>query len=164
MVVLPRCLQRRPGLLAARHCADLRIVAAVVGVRPHRVLAASDSTCSSPGRPWRQDRGRLPSRRPTVAASGRPRVNRPESGHIVQVSGCEDATALTMLSVAVAAAVVASSRSLPLSAQFVLAAAAGRPWGRRSRAKGCPGTHADPLLTNTISLATPFVAYLLGRS
>jgi Na+/H+ antiporter len=77
-----------------------------------------------------------------------------------------DATALTTLTVAVAAA-RGDGFSLPLAVgEFALAAAGGVVAGvvvavfvRLLR----PYT-ADPLTTNAISLATPFLAYLLGES
>jgi len=77
-----------------------------------------------------------------------------------------DATALTLLSVAVAAA-GGHAFSFPTAVgQFVIAAAGGVVVGvtvayvirllRRLR--------ADPLISNAISLATPFAAYLLGET
>src|SRR5215213_1590037 len=77
-----------------------------------------------------------------------------------------DATALTLLSVAVAAA-TGDGFSVPAAVgQFLLAAAGGvaagllvaygvRPLRRLRR---------DPLMSNAISLATPFLAYLLGEA
>jgi CPA1 family monovalent cation:H+ antiporter len=85
---------------------------------------------------------------------------------IIQGEGLlNDATALTILAVAVTAA-VGDGFSFPAAAgQFVLAAAGGVAVGvavafgvRLAR----PLT-ADPLLSNAISLATPFVAYLVGE-
>ncbi len=77
-----------------------------------------------------------------------------------------DATALTTLTVAVAAA-RGDGFSLPLAVgEFALAAAGGVVAGllvalavRLAR----PFT-ADPLTTNAVSLATPFLAYLLGEA
>jgi monovalent cation/hydrogen antiporter len=77
-----------------------------------------------------------------------------------------DATALTLLSVAVAAAVGDGFSTPAAVGQFVLSAAGGvaagvvvaygvRPLRRVRR---------DPLSSNAISLATPFVAYLLAES
>ncbi len=77
-----------------------------------------------------------------------------------------DATALTLLSVAVAAAEGDGFSAPAAFAQFVLAAVGGvaagvavaygvRPLRRVRR---------DPLSSNAISLATPFVAYLLAES
>jgi CPA1 family monovalent cation:H+ antiporter len=77
-----------------------------------------------------------------------------------------DATALTLLSVAVAAAVGDGFSTWSALGQFALAAAGGvaaglvvaygiRPLRRLRR---------DPLSSNAISLATPFVAYLLAES
>ncbi|MGY1784966.1 Na+/H+ antiporter [Geodermatophilus sp. SYSU D00698] len=77
-----------------------------------------------------------------------------------------DATALTLLSVAVAAAVGDGFSTWSALGQFALAAAGGvaaglvvahgvRPLRRLRR---------DPLASNAISLATPFVAYLLAES
>ncbi|MGY1780151.1 Na+/H+ antiporter [Geodermatophilus sp. SYSU D01036] len=77
-----------------------------------------------------------------------------------------DATALTLLSVAVAAAVGDGFSTWSALGQFALAAAGGvaaglvvaygvRPLRRLRR---------DPLASNAVSLATPFVAYLLAES
>jgi CPA1 family monovalent cation:H+ antiporter len=76
-----------------------------------------------------------------------------------------DATALTILSVAVAAAVGDGFSAWSALGQFALAAVGGVAaglvvayairWLRRWR--------SDPLSLNAISLATPFVAYLLGE-
>ncbi|MGY1624548.1 Na+/H+ antiporter [Geodermatophilus sp. SYSU D00965] len=77
-----------------------------------------------------------------------------------------DATALTLLSVAVAAAVGDGFSTPAAVGQFVVAAAGGvaagvvvaygvRPLRRIRR---------DPLSSNAVSLATPFVAYLLAES
>ena len=85
---------------------------------------------------------------------------------IIQGEGLlNDATALTVLSFAVAAAVGHEFDAPAALAQFVLAVVGGvavggavaagvrvlRPLGR------------DPLLANAVSLATPFVAYLIGE-
>jgi Na+/H+ antiporter len=77
-----------------------------------------------------------------------------------------DATALTLLSVAVAAATGDGFSFSAAVGQFVIAAVGGVVAGvlvayvvrllRRLR--------ADPLISNAISLATPFAAYLLGES
>ncbi len=86
---------------------------------------------------------------------------------IVQGEGLlNDATALTILSVAVAAAQGDGFSTPAALGQFLLAAAGGvatgvavaygvRPLRRLRR---------DPLSSNAISLATPFVAYLLAES
>jgi CPA1 family monovalent cation:H+ antiporter len=77
-----------------------------------------------------------------------------------------DATALTLLSVAVAAAVGDGFSTPAALGQFVVSAAGGvaagvvvaygvRPLRRIRR---------DPLASNAVSLATPFVAYLLAES
>ncbi|MGY1792635.1 Na+/H+ antiporter [Geodermatophilus sp. SYSU D00525] len=77
-----------------------------------------------------------------------------------------DATALTLLSVAIAAAVGDGFSTWSALGQFALAAAGGvaaglavaygvRPLRRLRR---------DPLSSNAVSLATPFVAYLLAES
>ena len=77
-----------------------------------------------------------------------------------------DATALTLLSVAIAAAVGDGFSTWSALGQFTLSAAGGvgaglvvaygiRPLRRLRR---------DPLSSNAISLATPFVAYLLAES
>ncbi|WP_238011624.1 Na+/H+ antiporter [Dactylosporangium sp. AC04546] len=76
-----------------------------------------------------------------------------------------DATALTILSVAVAAAVGDGFSAPSALGQFLLAAAGGVLIGALV-AYGVrllrPLT-SDPLAANAISLATPFVAYLLGE-
>ncbi len=86
---------------------------------------------------------------------------------LVQGEGLlNDATALTLLSVAVAAAVGEGFSTWSALGEFGLAAAGGvaaglavaygiRPLRRLRR---------DPLSSNAISLATPFVAYLLAES
>ncbi|MFI6265073.1 Na+/H+ antiporter [Micromonospora sp. NPDC051006] len=104
---------------------------------------------------------------PVAALAVGRRVNLPPKlVTIIQGEGLlNDATALTILSVAVAAA-VGGEFSFPAAVgQFVLAAAGGVAVGavvawavRLAR----PLT-VDPLLSNAISLATPFVAYLLGE-
>ncbi|MEU1811532.1 Na+/H+ antiporter [Micromonospora aurantiaca (nom. illeg.)] len=105
---------------------------------------------------------------PVAALAVGRRVNLPpKMVTIIQGEGLlNDATALTMLSVAVAAA-VGGTFSFPAAiGQFVLAAAGGIAvgvvvaWAKRLVR---PLT-ADPLLSNAISLATPFVAYLLGEA
>ncbi|MEU1585442.1 Na+/H+ antiporter [Micromonospora sp. NPDC005710] len=104
---------------------------------------------------------------PVAALAVGRRVNLPPKlVTIIQGEGLlNDATALTMLSVAVAAAVGGTFSFPSAVAQFVLAAVGGVAVGaavawlvRLAR----PFT-ADPLLSNAISLATPFVAYLLGE-
>ncbi|WP_435796148.1 Na+/H+ antiporter [Micromonospora arida] len=104
---------------------------------------------------------------PVAALAVGRRVNLPpKMVTIIQGEGLlNDATALTMLSVAVAAAVGGEFSFPSAVAQFVLAAVGGVAVGaavawlvRLAR----PFT-ADPLLSNAISLATPFVAYLLGE-
>ncbi|MET8204258.1 Na+/H+ antiporter [Micromonospora taraxaci] len=104
---------------------------------------------------------------PVAALAVGRRVNLPpKMVTIIQGEGLlNDATALTMLSVAVAAAVGGEFSFPSAVAQFVLAAVGGVAVGaavawlvRLAR----PLTK-DPLLSNAISLATPFVAYLLGE-
>ncbi|MGI5241660.1 Na+/H+ antiporter [Dactylosporangium sp. CA-139066] len=85
---------------------------------------------------------------------------------IIQGEGLlNDATALTILNVAVAAA-VGGQFSLPKAGALFLLAAAG------GTAVGIGVAYAvrllrplarDPLLANALSLATPFVAYLIGE-
>ncbi|MDW3846422.1 Na+/H+ antiporter [Micromonospora sp. BRA006-A] len=105
---------------------------------------------------------------PVAALAVGRRVNLPpKMVTIIQGEGLlNDATALTMLSVAVAAA-VGGTFSFPAAVgQFVLAAAGGIAVGvvvARAKRLVRPLT-ADPLLSNAISLATPFVAYLLGEA
>ncbi|UWZ38878.1 Na+/H+ antiporter [Dactylosporangium roseum] len=85
---------------------------------------------------------------------------------IIQGEGLlNDATALTILSFAVAAAVGGEFSAPRAVGQFLLAAAGGALVGaavayavRLLRPLG-----KDPLMANAISLATPFVAYLLGE-
>ncbi|MFF5177794.1 Na+/H+ antiporter [Micromonospora sp. NPDC000316] len=104
---------------------------------------------------------------PVAALAVGRRVNLPpKMVTIIQGEGLlNDATALTMLSVAVAAAVGGEFSFPGAVGKFVLAAAGGVAVGaavawvvRLAR----PLT-TDPLLSNAISLATPFVAYLLGE-
>ncbi|WP_091202352.1 Na+/H+ antiporter [Micromonospora narathiwatensis] len=104
---------------------------------------------------------------PVAALAVGRRVNLPPKlVTIIQGEGLlNDATALTILKVAVAAAVGGGFSFPSAVGQFVLAAAGGVAVGavvawavRLAR----PLT-ADPLLSNAISLATPFVAYLLGE-
>ncbi|MDF1605675.1 Na+/H+ antiporter [Nocardioides sp. YIM 152315] len=76
-----------------------------------------------------------------------------------------DATALTLLTVAVSAATGEGFSTWSAAAQFVVAAAGGVlvgfliayavRWTRR--------WSQDPLILNVVSLATPFVAYLVGE-
>ncbi|MFB9234092.1 Na+/H+ antiporter, partial [Plantactinospora siamensis] len=105
---------------------------------------------------------------PVAALAVGRRVNLPPKMiTIIQGEGLlNDATALTMLSVAVAAA-VGGKFSFPAAvAQFVLAAAGGVAVGAAvawAKRLARPLT-ADPLLSNAISLATPFLAYLLGEA
>ncbi|MFG1672889.1 Na+/H+ antiporter [Micromonospora sp. NPDC049282] len=104
---------------------------------------------------------------PVAALAVGRRVNLPpKMVTIIQGEGLlNDATALTMLSVAVAAA-VGGQFSFPAAVgQFVLAAVGGVAVGAAvawAKRLARPLT-ADPLLSNAISLATPFVAYLLGE-
>ncbi|WP_432824418.1 Na+/H+ antiporter [Dactylosporangium sp. CA-092794] len=85
---------------------------------------------------------------------------------IIQGEGLlNDATALTLLNVAVAAAVGGSFSAPVAIGLFLLAAAGGTAVGvavaygvRLLRPLG-----RDPLLANALSLATPFVAYLAGE-
>lgn len=104
---------------------------------------------------------------PVAALAVGRRVNLPPKlVTIIQGEGLlNDATALTILSVAVTAA-VSGTFSFPSAAgQFFLAAAGGIAvgsvvaWGVRLAR---PLTK-DPLLANAISLATPFVAFLVGE-
>ncbi|WP_343443159.1 Na+/H+ antiporter [Micromonospora schwarzwaldensis] len=104
---------------------------------------------------------------PVAALAVGRRVNLPpKMVTIIQGEGLlNDATALTMLSVAVAAAVGGTFSFPGAVAQFVIAAVGGVAvgavvaWAKRLAR---PLT-ADPLLSNAISLATPFVAYLIGE-
>ncbi|MCZ7439379.1 Na+/H+ antiporter [Micromonospora sp. WMMC241] len=104
---------------------------------------------------------------PVAALAVGRRVNLPpKMVTIIQGEGLlNDATALTMLSVAVAAA-VGGQFSFPAAVgQFVIAAAGGVAVGAAvawAKRLARPLT-ADPLMSNAISLATPFVAYLLGE-
>lgn len=104
---------------------------------------------------------------PVAALAVGRRVNLPPKlVTIIQGEGLlNDATALTILSVAVTAAVSGTFSFAAAAGQFVLAAAGGLVVGaavawavRLAR----PLTR-DPLLSNAISLATPFVAFLLGE-
>ncbi|MFU8872817.1 Na+/H+ antiporter [Micromonospora sp. SL4-19] len=104
---------------------------------------------------------------PVAALAVGRRVNLPPKlVTIIQGEGLlNDATALTVLSVAVTAAVTDRFSFPSAAGQFVLVAAGGIAVGalvawvvRLAR----PLTR-DPLLANAISLATPFVAYLLGE-
>ncbi|WBB72456.1 cation:proton antiporter [Micromonospora sp. WMMD1128] len=104
---------------------------------------------------------------PVAALAVGRRVNLPpKMVTIIQGEGLlNDATALTMLSVAVAAAVGGQFSFHAAVGQFVLAAAGGVAVGAAvawAKRLARPLT-ADPLLSNAISLATPFVAYLLGE-
>ncbi|QLQ39648.1 Na+/H+ antiporter [Micromonospora robiginosa] len=104
---------------------------------------------------------------PVAALAVGRRVNLPpKMVTIIQGEGLlNDATALTMLSVAVAAA-VGGQFSFPAAVgQFVIAAVGGVAVGAAvawAKRLARPLT-ADPLMSNAISLATPFVAYLLGE-
>ncbi|MEU4788385.1 Na+/H+ antiporter [Micromonospora tulbaghiae] len=105
---------------------------------------------------------------PVAALAVGRRVNLPpKMVTIIQGEGLlNDATALTMLSVAVAAAVGGEFSFHAAVGQFVLAAAGGIAVGvvvARAKRLVRPLT-TDPLLSNAISLATPFVAYLLGEA
>ncbi|MEU4618731.1 Na+/H+ antiporter [Actinoplanes sp. NPDC023801] len=77
-----------------------------------------------------------------------------------------DATALTILSVAVAAATGGDFSPLSAAGQFLVAAVGGVAVGVlvafvvRLLSRPLAG---DPLLANAVSLATPFAAYLLGE-
>ncbi|MEV5689758.1 Na+/H+ antiporter [Micromonospora globbae] len=104
---------------------------------------------------------------PVAALAVGRRVNLPPKlVTIIQGEGLlNDATALTILSVAVTAAVSGTFSFAAAAGQFVLAATGGLVVGaavawavRLAR----PLTR-DPLLSNAISLATPFVAFLLGE-
>ncbi|SCF06358.1 sodium/proton antiporter, CPA1 family [Micromonospora viridifaciens] len=104
---------------------------------------------------------------PVAALAVGRRVNLPPKlVTIIQGEGLlNDATALTILKVAVAAAVGGGFSFPSAVGQFMLAAVGGVAvgavvaWGVRLAR---PLT-ADPLLANAVSLATPFVAYLLGE-
>ncbi|MCW3814027.1 Na+/H+ antiporter [Micromonospora sp. DR5-3] len=104
---------------------------------------------------------------PVAALAVGRRVNLPPKlVTIIQGEGLlNDATALTILKVAVAAAVGGGFSFPSAVGQFIVAAVGGVAvgavvaWGVRLAR---PLT-ADPLLSNAISLATPFVAYLLGE-
>ncbi|MGC4890647.1 Na+/H+ antiporter [Micromonospora sp. DT227] len=104
---------------------------------------------------------------PVAALAVGRRVNLPpKMVTIIQGEGLlNDATALTMLSVAVAAAVGGKFSFPGAVAQFVVAAVGGVAVGAAvawAKRLARPLT-ADPLLSNAISLATPFVAYLIGE-
>ncbi|PTA46770.1 Na+/H+ antiporter [Micromonospora sp. RP3T] len=104
---------------------------------------------------------------PVAALAVGRRVNLPpKMVTIIQGEGLlNDATALTMLSVAVAAAVGGEFSFPGAVAQFVVAAVGGVAVGAAvawAKRLARPLT-ADPLLSNAISLATPFVAYLIGE-
>lgn len=104
---------------------------------------------------------------PVAALAVGRRVNLPpKMVTIIQGEGLlNDATALTMLSVAVAAAVGGRFSFPGAVAQFVVAAVGGVAVGAAvawAKRLARPLT-ADPLLSNAISLATPFVAYLIGE-
>ncbi|MEU4692316.1 Na+/H+ antiporter [Actinoplanes sp. NPDC023714] len=77
-----------------------------------------------------------------------------------------DATALTILSVAVAAAVDGDFSAPAALGQFVIAAVGGVAVGVTVafvvRLLSRP-VSSDPLLANTVSLGVPFVAYLIGE-
>jgi CPA1 family monovalent cation:H+ antiporter len=75
-----------------------------------------------------------------------------------------DATALTLLQVTAAAATGAGFSMLDASADFLLAAAGGVAIGAAvALLLGSLGfLRSDPLLVNTLSLATPFLCYLVG--
>src|SRR5690349_7429105 len=76
-----------------------------------------------------------------------------------------DATALTLLSVAVAAAVGDGFSFHAAVGQFVLAAAGGVIAGMvvAYGVRACRPIMQDPLIANAVSLATPFIAYLLAE-
>ncbi|MBY8874185.1 Na+/H+ antiporter [Micromonospora sp. PLK6-60] len=104
---------------------------------------------------------------PVAALAVGRRVNLPPKlVTIIQGEGLlNDATALTILSVAVAAAVGGTFSYASAAGTFVVVAAGGVAVGaavawavRLAR----PLT-SDPLLANAVSLATPFLAYLLGE-
>ncbi|MEV0154027.1 Na+/H+ antiporter [Micromonospora sp. NPDC050686] len=104
---------------------------------------------------------------PVAALAVGRRVNLPPKlVTIIQGEGLlNDATALTILSVAVAAAVGGEFSYPSAAGTFVVVAAGGVAVGaavawavRLAR----PLT-TDPLLANAVSLATPFLAYLLGE-
>jgi NhaP-type Na+/H+ or K+/H+ antiporter len=105
---------------------------------------------------------------PVAALAVGRRVNLPQRlVTIIQGEGLlNDATALTILSVAVTAAVGNRFSFFAAVGQFVVAAAGGLAvgaavaWGVRLAR---PLT-ADPLLSNAVSLVTPFVAYLVGEA
>jgi CPA1 family monovalent cation:H+ antiporter len=76
-----------------------------------------------------------------------------------------DATALTTLTVAVAAAKGGGFHAWSALGQFVLAAAGGVAAGLMVAygVRAVRRWRSDPLTLNAVSLATPFVAYLLGE-
>jgi CPA1 family monovalent cation:H+ antiporter len=76
-----------------------------------------------------------------------------------------DATALTTLTVAVAAARGGGFDAWSALGQFVLAAAGGVAvgWVVALGVRGLRRWSSDPLSLNAVSLATPFVAYLIGE-
>ncbi|HLM04190.1 MAG TPA: Na+/H+ antiporter [Blastococcus sp.] len=77
-----------------------------------------------------------------------------------------DATALTILTVAIAAATGGDFSAPGALAEFVLAAVGGVAAGLLVAFAVRPlrRLRSDPLSSNAISLATPFVAYLLGEA
>ena len=77
-----------------------------------------------------------------------------------------DATALTILTVAIAAATGGNFSAPGAFAEFVLAAVGGVAAGLLVAFAVRPlrRLRSDPLSSNAISLATPFVAYLLGEA
>ena len=74
-----------------------------------------------------------------------------------------DATALTTLTVAVAAATTGGFSLGDAVLRFLLAAAGGLLWARVASRAVLRSAIRDPLLVNCVSLATPFAAYLLGE-
>ena len=77
-----------------------------------------------------------------------------------------DATALTILGVAIAAAPARASPRPAAVGEFLLAAVGGVAAGSAvaSPSGRCAKLRCDPLSSNAVSLATPFVAYLLGEA
>ncbi|KQW49054.1 sodium:proton antiporter [Nocardioides sp. Root1257] len=76
-----------------------------------------------------------------------------------------DATALTLLTVAVSAATGDGFSTWSAGGQFVVAAAGGALVGfaMAYAIRGIRHWSQDPLILNAVSLATPFVAYLVGE-
>jgi CPA1 family monovalent cation:H+ antiporter len=76
-----------------------------------------------------------------------------------------DATALTTLTVAVSAARSGEFSAWSALGQFLVAAAGGVlvGWAVALGVRAIRRWHSDPMTLNAVSLATPFVAYLIGE-